>query len=1180
MTTSSLLYAAESWEKVYKAFEQVNFTAYDYDAVKQSLLDYLKLHYPENFNDYIESSQLVALVEMFAYVAELLAYRVDVSVHENLMPTATRKQSILRLAKLISYTASRNLPLRGLVKITSVSVSENVRDSQGNSLANRIIKWDDQNNPLWREQFYACINKVMTQSYGHPFKSFQIDDTIFQQYEIQNLLETESEKSSFKNGVIKFKTTVNGQDLDFELVPSDVDQDGVFERAPNPNSYFTLLYSDDGYGDASDTTGFLMYLKQGSLQKLPYAFDLNLPNRTIDVNVKNVNDVDVWVQEVDAQGVITAQWESVPNVAGINLAFNNVQSMKKYEIETLEDDKIRLVFGDGDFAEMPVGIFNVWVRSSTSGGVTVQKSQIAEKTMTFAYMSKTGQHESCTFTYSLVSALQNSAQTESAEHIKAVAPSVYYTQNRMVNGQDYNSLLLKDPSILRLKAVNRTFAGQPKYLNWNDASGSYQNVKVFGDDLRMYYDSGVQASVSTVSSRSLIDDVLEPALSLPGLYNLLIYAHYTRPYTISVQTSSGFVNYQVRPFVKLRVKFIEDISQLILGVPVQEKTEIQASLDRHWYGEPDSRVQLDINLSDSSSLPKSVYGVVNGDTDHLIYDSNLKCVVKDTDTGLYSGISMPGLMSGIQETAIRQKRFGISYDTRRPLGGTELIAAYGNTDWSTPTPLSAASVVQALATEGEVFTVEIVDSTGAFTVHSSLSGFQASGQVGESYTGNIISFCIGPTDASLVAGDAFIISVNRDISGQFVPTVVSTNLTGRFSIIDEPVLPVNAETLSYDPTSPTASWIMIVERTDDADGVPIYWTITRRDFNLIIESPTTKFWYDVTSSIVDSETKKPVLDMIRILKSNLDASRSQPIGVDQVYNVVGDVRYPDGETNFGALSITPSTIFDVIDTSTSGTSKDPIQFLSFVGNSDYVYFKKNSATGRLSPIPRTVYLDSLTYVNDVSGDYVRRIGRENLDFMWQHFTPHDHLIDPSVSNIIDMFVLTRGYYSQVMQYVNGVLPVEPAAPTSTELKSSYRNLLESKMISDTVVMHSGRVKFLFGSLAVPELRSKFRVVVAPDAKLTGDQIRARILNIINEYFKIENWDFGQSFYATELCAVIHKQLATEISSVVLVPAFPTNYFGDLFFLRSAPDEVFVSCAKLENIELITSIDRLTLKQKQ
>src|ERR1035437_7928953 len=318
MTTKNMLNAAESWEKIYTAFAQVNFTAYDYIAIKQSLLDYLKLQYPENFNDYIESSQFIALIEMFAYVAEILAYRVDMSIHENLLPTATRKQSILRLAKVISYSASRNLPLRGLVKITSISTSENLLDSQGNSLTNRTIVWNDETNSLWREQFFAVINKVLTQSYGNPFKSFQVDNTVFQQYELQNLVETISAGSVFKNGVISTTVSAGGNSLNFDIVPSDIDQNGVFERDPNPNSFFNLLYTDDGYGDSSDTTGFMMYIKQGSLIKLPYVFDKSIPNRSIDINVSNINDSDVWVQQVNQTGLVTSTWQSVPNVVGSN----------------------------------------------------------------------------------------------------------------------------------------------------------------------------------------------------------------------------------------------------------------------------------------------------------------------------------------------------------------------------------------------------------------------------------------------------------------------------------------------------------------------------------------------------------------------------------------------------------------------------------------------------------------------------------------------------------------------------------------------------------------------------------------------------------------------------------------------------------------------------------------------
>jgi hypothetical protein len=38
-------YAAEAWDKVYSAFQQVNFTSYDFDTIKESLLQYMKIYH-------------------------------------------------------------------------------------------------------------------------------------------------------------------------------------------------------------------------------------------------------------------------------------------------------------------------------------------------------------------------------------------------------------------------------------------------------------------------------------------------------------------------------------------------------------------------------------------------------------------------------------------------------------------------------------------------------------------------------------------------------------------------------------------------------------------------------------------------------------------------------------------------------------------------------------------------------------------------------------------------------------------------------------------------------------------------------------------------------------------------------------------------------------------------------
>jgi len=1157
--------AAESWEKVYKAFEEINFTAYDYDAVKQSLIDYLKFYYPENFNDYIETSQTMALISTFAYVAELMAYRTDLIGHENAITDAQRKQSILRMAKMISYSATRNIPLRGLVKITSISISEDIRDSQGNSLANRVIRWNDANNPLWHEQFFIVLNRVLTQQFGHPLKSFQVDNTIFQQYQLKNILESDNNRSSFRNGVLKLKAPVNGQDLSFELVPADVDESGAFERAPNPNDFFSILYLDDGYGYSSDTTGFMMYTKQGTLQKLVHVFDTKLLDRVLEIGLNNINDVDVWVQKVDSRGEILEHWENVPSVVGRNLAFNNVATRTKYSVETLENDQIRLIFGDGDFADIPTGVFHIWVRQSESGSATVAKNEIANENATFLYTSKLGRQESCTLTYSLTAPLQNSAPSEDIEHIRKVAPGVYFTQNRMVNGEDYNSFPLSDPSILRLKSINRTYAGESKGILVNDASGKYRNVKIFGNDLRMYYEISAETTVSQISPRSLIDEVIEPILSEPGIYNLITYA-----FSIS---ASPFNLALVRP----RTRFVED-SGLVLsdGFQVMEKTEIQGLLDRHWYGEPDSTVLLDSNLSESSSNSKTAYGVVNGDTDKRIYDANLKMVTKNTLTGVYTLVSNPGSVSGLQITG-SQKRFGIAFDPIRTFGSTLKIVPEDTTT-ITVDAFTSARIDQSAGKE-ETWTIEILDADGNFAVYGSVTGDTGNGQIGENYDNGILSFLIDfPTadvDREIQIGDAFIIVVVT-VGSTLTPTLHKRNLQGRFKMIDDSALSSTPETEAYSLDSLPASWVMLVERTDDSNGNLLYWTITKRNFKLIAESPTTKFFFERSEPVIDPETKTRVFDTVRLLKSNLDAARAAPLGEDHLYSVISDVNYTNGDTNINAISVTPADPTQLT-FSGDGAIQNP-EFLKLFSSSDYVYFTKDDA-GKLTPVKRTLFIETLTYTDDVSGKYVRRRGRDGLYFMWQHFARHDHLLDPTSTNIIDMYILTRGYYSRVRNFVKGIEAVEPLPPSSLELRSTYRDTILSKMMSDTVIMHSGKIKYLFGDAARPELRGRFRIVISPAAKMTGNQIRARALDVIEDYFSIEKWNFGQSFYATDLCSQIHKDLGNEISSAVLVPSYPTNYFGDLFYLRSAADEIFVSAASLENIEIIEGIDKSTLKQK-
>ena len=1169
--TINTLYSAESWDKIYKAFETVNFTAFDYETIKLSLLDYLKFYYPENFNDYIESSSFVALIEAFAYIAEQLAYRIDMNSHEVFMSTAQRKQNILKLAKFISYKSTRNVPLRGLVKITSVSCSEDLRDSQGNSLTNKNIIWNDPNNPFWKEQFFLVMNKILLRPFGNPLKSFQVDDTIYQMYELSNNIQN----NVFVNGISAFNVNIADESFRFELVPADIDDGGVFERIPNPLSNFSLIYSDDGFGDASDTTGFMMYAKQGQLNKLPYNFDTGIQNRILDVTLNNINNSDVWVQKIDpVTQEILENWVEVDTVNSQNIFFNITENRKKYEVESLENDQIRLLFGDNDFAEIPVGYFNIWVRTSANrDDVIIQKSKVVDKTLTFGYKSRIGTNESSTFRFSLAQTLQNGAATETLEHIRTYAPSTYYTQDRMVNGQDYNTFLLKDPSIFRLKAINRTFSGQPKYIRWNDPSGQYQNVKIFGNDLRIYQNFTTASQKEIRNARTLIDDIIEPLIGTPGVISTLAHQMSLLPSPIN------------KIYIKPRVKFIEDKDLYFnenSNEPIQEKTIIQAALDRHWYGEAQEIIYypttLNINDVNDASIVKKIFAVVDNDTDHLIYDPNIELVKKNigiNETGFdpadYPYVRVDETAtntSGIQETKNRYKRFGIRFICPRQIGGDphglKQVTIFGN------------------AIE-EFISAQVISDDGTLLVYGSESGILSAGKIDKFYVDSKFSFIVASDPLRpYKVGDAFVFEIRNSSSGvpQQYGSINATNVAGMFDIIEESVLTDAAIAADFDPSVVAKSWIMVVERVEDTNGTFLYWNIITRNLSLIVESLTTKFWYNNKLNLIDPDTKKKVKDTVSILKSNLDKNKKYAIGKNSIYDVVNDVKYNDGSPNNNALTVSPT---DAGETFFSGDDypDNPMQFMNFVSDTDYVYFKKQIDSENLLPIKSTDYLRNLTgWVNNSYADlYVRKRGRDELDFLWQHFTPFDHLIDPSVSNIIDIYVLTRGYYISMLNYIKGITNIVPYPPTSLDLRNTYRDLLTNKMISDSVVMHSGKLKLLFGNLAAPELRATFKIIKRKDSKITDDQLRIRVLNIIDEYFRIENWDFAKTFYVTELIAVIHKTLPLDIETVVIVPTFPVNYFGNLFVIEAGEDEILHSAANISDIQIVETLDKTTIKQK-
>lgn len=1169
--------SAESWENIYTAFENISFVSYDFESIKQALIDYTRRYYAEVYSDYILSSEFIAMLEMFAMVAEQLAYRVDMVAHENFITTAQRKASILRLAKLISYKATRNIPLRGLVKINTISTSERVIDSRGVDLSGLTIVWNDPNNTNWREQFLLVMNRVLNTRFGQPQKTFQIGDVVMDLYSLKN------NPATLRNGVIPFSVSTGLDDFPMEVVPADIDENGPFEREPDTTSNMSIIYANDGIGDGSDYSGFLCYVKQGVLTNIVYDISERLPDRRLDFTPINVNQTDVWVQEIHENGRVKSRWSQVETISEQNLVFNsNRNTRKKFEVDTRENDSISVIFGDGDFSDSPVGLFRFWMRQSANKSLVLHKNKVVGEVMNFDYVSQVGNTESTSMTFSLTSTLQNGSGTETIEHIRKSAPSTYYSQNRMVNGADYNTYMLKDPSILRLKTINRTFAGQPKYIDWNDASGSYENVKLFGDDAILKYEISIDSRTVTDSGQMLIDSVIEPLLSTSGVLNTLLRVVASDPLMRGVITPP-------------RRKFIEDNrgnlyyerdGKLIQSNgALKEKTEIQGIIDRHWYGEPlefvqDSRGSMMARIPDPSLYPED---------DSKIYQPAIPRTI--------DGINKypPGdIGSGLQPIA-SQEYFGLRFNPFfKGIGDAKITL-------NTAPPGS---------TNGEVWTIEVLADRSSFKVRSSIRGSFPVGAIGVPYDiqpagfSKVHFFTIAQgIGAKLEPGDSFIIDVEggeikvRQFTG-FPNNLV--NLNGYWEVIPQSAMPdysegINASrfhslkfTTSRDPDMLQHSWIIFIKKVhQQPTNAIIGYEVHTRDLKLVIESPTTKFWFNIADQLLDSETRKRVYDNIKILRSNLDSTRNEhypfgkPLAKSQVYDVVGPVKNGDGIVDFHKLEIIPT---DLMQEDESGNlSPDRIlQFENFAADS-YEYFRLDNPSVSI-PFPLASF--SSGSLVDNTGVFGRRMrmprvsdtGAAGLDFMWQHFSPFTNIIDPSVTNIHDAYVLTRGYYDNVINFVRGISKIAPSAPSPLELKNSYGHLLSNKMMSDTVVLHPGKIRLLFGSLAEPQLRAKFKVVPSGSGTLTREQIKEEVLNVINQHFDIDGWDFGETFYATKLISLIHQRLPSDVASVVLVPLYSQNSFGSLFSVDAGFDEILQSAAKLSDIEVVDALTPTIIRQ--
>ena len=1197
-TRQNKLLVTEDWKKIYQSFKNADFQSYDFENLRRTMIDYLRTNFPEDFNDYIESSEYLALIDLIAFLGQSFAFRVDLNARDNFLELAERREAILRLARTISYNSKRNTAAQGLLKITTIYTTEDVIDSNGRNLSGQYITWNDSSNDNWYDQFIKVMNAAFPQSqqFGKPADKGVIYSIPTEQYRF--------ESTGIGVPIFAFNKTVSGRNMNFEVTSTTFkDQNYIYEEPPQTGNKMACIYRDDGRGSGSSNTGFFFNFVQGTLNQGTFTIAQPSSSESVDIDANNINNTDVWLYKLDSTGAeILPAWTSVSNFEANNVIYNSLNKSIRdiFAVITRAGDRVSLQFSDGTFGNLPLGTFKTYYRVSNGLEYTINPQDIRSVSCSIPYISASGKVENLTMTLNLTNSVSSAAATESNADIKANAPATYYTQNRMITGEDYNiSPLSVNSQVVKIKAINRVSSGISRYFDLSDPTGKYSSTMLFADDGVLYseeYESTIRFSYSNRTDiEGIIYNKIFDILKSDSLKNFY-YSKFIRYITLSlgvvwnnvtsdINTSTGVVRDQSGVARKLGPAYTEnDLKYFVVGALIK-------------FEAPDG-FYFDTKNS-NALIPNTTGDIIDGAVTSLWAEA---VSITDDGTGVGTGVLSSGfgpvtlnqnipnnsaitqiipkwrttidssVITGMVDLIFSNKPFGLRYaaDTQSwKIIYEPNLNVYSNFSLGKQGDLNNlqqdSSWLLLFTTDNEFYTVKSRNLRYVFESDQQIQFYcDMANKIYDSKTNQIIKDSINILSINKLPKSINPFSVDQKweivssyigLDGYIDPKkiVITFADSDNNGVVDNPELFNNIVT-PYTEKLATGTIGTNTIVIDTAIGIVVGMSVEGTG----IGANATVLSYG--NVIIGDETKVRVV-LSAINASTIDNSIAFKLAtyiVEEKYNISA------GQEDYRYVSNFDSKVI-VLDTDPGVTINTiPVQYRV---EGQYFYFIDSKVVKKLTGSTLIPTLDYKVY-----------LGRDKLKFQYIHSADHDTRIDPSASNIMDVYMLTKTYDIEYRRWISGSLSTKPLPMSSDELYNLVAPSLNLiKTTSDEIIYHPVTYKVLFGELASEELQASFQVIKNPGQVISDNDVKSKVITAINQFFAVDNWDFGDTFYFTELSTYIMTETAPYVASIVIVPRKSGLSFGNLFEIKSASDELFISGATVNDIDIVSGLTPSAMK---
>ena len=101
---------------------QVDYTSRDYSSIREDLIELIPYYAPQ-WTNRDPADFGMTLLELFSYIGDGLHYYIDRTANESFIETASQRESVLQIARLLGYTPTRTTPSEVLLTFQNSSAS-------------------------------------------------------------------------------------------------------------------------------------------------------------------------------------------------------------------------------------------------------------------------------------------------------------------------------------------------------------------------------------------------------------------------------------------------------------------------------------------------------------------------------------------------------------------------------------------------------------------------------------------------------------------------------------------------------------------------------------------------------------------------------------------------------------------------------------------------------------------------------------------------------------------------------------------------------------------------------------------------------------------------------------------------------------------------------------------------